>query len=547
MTDGLVRRAIVAQLTLLMLSATWAYAEPPSPKQPVLVLKATARFTDRGSALIRGADAKAPLALQVTPAWAVSTSEILGRGGSRKYYRSAAALGLVFFKSRAVDIGRSPVEIAEADEQFGVRSERSSWVACANRARPGLTALGVHGTIIHRRGGASVPFLKLAPSADPGLGIGLREDGRVVGVGPVLVRSEGTYCALYGKHVLAHAIESLEVIKENVASALAPEAAALNATADMLAFKDAEAAYDGPIDAFFELSMGHPWRPDLLRDAFRPFLHLAPDKVAACLAAVESFRPLIQKSARMDVLEGELLVKAGRVAEGISLLRSALSDPTSDWESRVSLVKLSFGHHERSAEFLRKVLPLPVAPCPLEDCADLGAGLLRYGKLGAARRLLRRATSAPTAESNTFREYGAVLHKEGEFEEALSALRVALAAPDAPVEWYTDLGDVFLGMDDAKAAERAYSVVVEALGEDALSLRRRAWARLRSGDSDGAIEDLKRATTLAPRDPLGWSLAARIAMACSDRALLDEALMKLDEIDPPSAMRIRKLVKEGGR
>lgn len=540
-------RACVAATVLAVGLAPRAEAELPRS-----VMEATAALARHVLTDETGRAAGSALAVKIAPGWAVTTIEFLDsrseEGLRPSCYRSSLTPGLLYLRVKPGQGGAEPLSLVAGAGRLGSRADRCNWMAVAGPLSPGLVTLQVRELQFRDFASTGTQFVRIEDlNARAGLGLGMREDGQCCGVAATFLRDGAWYGVLHSKRALDRALRGLESLTPKQIEVTAVEAGLLGALIDVLLSGNMRRGYGALLNAYAELPKRHAWKLDLLALMLELPSQDRPGTEIAQLDLIEGGRSFVQESGSLRVIEGQLLVRAGRVSEGLNMIRPCLADPASAWKARATLIELSTEIPAKRSELMKGVLPLPSSECPIGAAGKLGTHLLMLGALPAARRLLGRAVQAPLVEPAELRAYASLLRREGDQEGALRALRAALVSPLANVHWYGELGDLLGETGDLEGALRAYDFLVGAVDASALLLAKRAWLRSRSGDAVGAMTDAERVVALAPRDTDAWALIGRAAVNCGDEGVYAAVLRQLDEVAPDFTKRLRHLWSKNKR
>ena len=141
-------------------------------------------------------------------------------------------------------------------------------------------------------------------------------------------------------------------------------------------------------------------------------------------------------------------------------------------------------------------------PTP-RDVVRLAAVLSSRGELESSLRVLQPVVSGPEADALALDQAGWVLQKMGRLREAAERYRSALAAGipgGRSAQTHTRLAGVLERLGNVSEAAREHDAAVAAERPNAGTFFERGMFRLRRGDTQGAIRDLREAVR---RDP-GW-------------------------------------------
>jgi tetratricopeptide (TPR) repeat protein len=141
-------------------------------------------------------------------------------------------------------------------------------------------------------------------------------------------------------------------------------------------------------------------------------------------------------------------------------------------------------------------------PTP-RDVVRLAAVLSSRGELDSSLRVLQPVVAGPDADALALDQAGWVLQKMGRLREAADRYRQALAAgipSGRSAQTHTRLAGVLERLGNVSEAAREHDAAVAAERPNAGTFYERGMFRLRRGDTEGAIRDLREAVR---RDP-GW-------------------------------------------
>lgn len=126
-----------------------------------------------------------------------------------------------------------------------------------------------------------------------------------------------------------------------------------------------------------------------------------------------------------------------------------------------------------------------------------------------AEQAFRKALQIDPRSSDAARHLAFVLYSRHDFDGAAREAQNAIALDPADVHAYGVLGDAYLEIGRYDQARQAYQTMMERHG-DLYAYSRRAGLKTMTGDTDGAMEDLKRAiddgrANRRPRESLAWA------------------------------------------
>jgi tetratricopeptide (TPR) repeat protein len=265
-----------------------------------------------------------------------------------------------------------------------------------------------------------------------------------------------------------------------VLAMVAAVAAALVAQQASAGLKQADADYRAGVDALSHSDL------NAALDDFQNVVRLAP-------TASQGHSAL-----------GAVLVRLGRTSEGIQELERALSIQPSDNAAQLNLALAYEGNSQPS-----KALPL-------------------FAKLEAASRAAKRPLASATLVS-----YAHALASTGQLKAAIVRMKQVAARDPRNADAQNDLGTLYAQLEDWPNARLAFAAVVESRPDFALG-HLRLGLTLQALHQPGALDELKKANRLAPRDSvISLELGNALAAAGQD----DEALPMLQrasELDPSS-------------
>jgi tetratricopeptide (TPR) repeat protein len=238
------------------------------------------------------------------------------------------------------------------------------------------------------------------------------------------------------------------------------------------------------------------------------------------------------------------LVRQGRDAEAVTLLRSRLHDKPDDIPARKLLVRVlamngDVGAVQKEVDELSARLP-PDDPTPqleLGHAYELGhkfeealaaydsaadrapknpagptEGGLRaahWGEAEDAKVRLEEAVRRGSRDPNVFHALGLVRLKLGDAVGAEQAYRTGLMLDPDALENYLGLATAAIVRDDALAALGAYEALLKKRPKFAAAELGRAWALAKLGRADEARKAIDRAESLgAPKDSIAKQRAA---------------------------------------
>ncbi|HEY1904176.1 MAG TPA: tetratricopeptide repeat protein [Terracidiphilus sp.] len=265
-----------------------------------------------------------------------------------------------------------------------------------------------------------------------------------------------------------------------VVAMIAAVAPALLAQQPSASLKQADADYRAGVDALSHSDL------NTALDDFQNVVRLAP-------AASQGHSAL-----------GAVLVRLGRTSEGIQELERALAIQPSDSAAQLNLALAYEGSGQPS-----KALPL-------------------FAKLEAASRTAKHPLASATLAS-----YSHALAATGQLKAAAARMKPVVARDPRNADTQNDLGTLYAQLEDWPNAKLAFSAVVGARPDFALG-HLRLGLTLLALHQPGALDELKKANQLAPRDAiialeLGKALAAT---GQDDQAL--PVLQQASERDPSS-------------
>jgi tetratricopeptide (TPR) repeat protein len=201
---------------------------------------------------------------------------------------------------------------------------------------------------------------------------------------------------------------------------------------------------------------------------------------------------------------GAVLVRLGRAKEGIHELERALAIQPGDSSAQLNLA-LAYEQNGQTA----KALPL-------------------FAKLEAASRASKHVLAPATLAS-----YARALAATGQLKAATVKMKQAVAPDPRDPNMQNDLGTLYAQLEDWPNAKLAFSAALEARPDFAVA-HLRLGLTLQALHQPGAMDELSKASRLAPRDPMiALELGKALASAGQDEQALP-VLQRASELDPAS-------------
>ncbi|MBB6142909.1 tetratricopeptide (TPR) repeat protein [Silvibacterium bohemicum] len=202
---------------------------------------------------------------------------------------------------------------------------------------------------------------------------------------------------------------------------------------------------------------------------------------------------------------GAILLRLGRTSEAIRELEKALAITPSD---RSAQLNLAFAY-EQSGE-ARKALPW-------------------FAKLEAASRLEKSALPP-----YIFASYSRALAATQQFPAAISNMKLAVAGDPQNAEWQDELGSLYAQRQDWADATKAFTAALQ-LSPDSAMVHLHLGITLQAGQQPGALDELKKASQLAPQNAaIALQLGQALANAGQDAQAIP-VLRHALELDPALA------------
>jgi len=220
---------------------------------------------------------------------------------------------------------------------------------------------------------------------------------------------------------------------------------------------------------------------------------------------------------RSDIalFRAEILIRADRMQEAAACLRDALKhDPKMQGGYRqLGMVLERLGDREGAQEAFR--LAVETEPGDAGGWLLRGKSLLEQGKLKEAVASLEQACQLDPDSANAFYPLFRAQTRLGNREAAQVALRKFQQLKKLEK---ADNGIMGAGMADDEATMRSFT---------ASAHRSAAAVLMKEGNTPAAEDHLRQAIRIAPQDPAGYELLARL---CVTKGMLAEARTNLEEV-----------------
>ena len=208
---------------------------------------------------------------------------------------------------------------------------------------------------------------------------------------------------------------------------------------------------------------------------------------------------------------GAVLVRVGRLNEGIRELEKALAIQPGDSSAQLNLAVA----YEQSGQ-AAKALPL-------------------FQKLEAASRSSKQPLTPGTLAS-----YGRALAGTGQIRPAIARMKEAAARDPRTVEFQDELGTLYAKVADWTDAKQAFSAAI-AVSPDFATAHLHLGLTLNALGLAGGLEELTKADELDPRNAvIGLELGRALANAGQDEQALP-VLQQASKLDPASTMAAYQL------
>ena len=171
------------------------------------------------------------------------------------------------------------------------------------------------------------------------------------------------------------------------------------------------------------------------------------------------------------------------------------------------------------------------------NLVEQGIGYLSAGDLPRGVAILRLAGKSDPQNSTILFNLGMALSDLGELVEAISCLEKATQLCPSDARAFTALGVAYVRSKKPVEAQRALETAVRLDPEDSYALRNLGGMLLTIPDQAGRSRELlKKATELAPNDPMAWMGLANAEEALGNMADADAAYLKVIQIKPYGPM-----------
>lgn len=195
--------------------------------------------------------------------------------------------------------------------------------------------------------------------------------------------------------------------------------------------------------------------------------------------------------------------------------------PDAERRAEEAQAAASSGDWAGAAKAWRKAISMRGAGCPPEWRLHLGTALERLGDWPQAATSYRTAIARQPARPSWHAKLGRALEETGEYEEAVAALREAIerqGTQEARANWYVRLGRCLERCGSLEEAVEVYATALEAVGEasPARLFLRLAAAQRRLRSFSEAEQTLDRARERYPDDVGLAAESAEVAMARRD-------------------------------
>ena len=223
-----------------------------------------------------------------------------------------------------------------------------------------------------------------------------------------------------------------------------------------------------------------------------------------------------------DLGQAQQLLEQNQAADALRLFEAALSANPESLEAQLGRAEAlsRLGRHDEALALHDRL----ASAVPLSEELKYQRGLALF-RAGAADRAAPIFEAAVRAEPNDWRRHwrlGDALYAVRDWQGALKAYDTALtlAGDAAPKGLWRSRGDAFIAIDGLSDAEASYTFALGLDPADSPSRLRRAQARWRAGDLNGATEDIdyliNNSTELASAEV--WVAKGGVALAQGDRS-----------------------------
>lgn len=243
-------------------------------------------------------------------------------------------------------------------------------------------------------------------------------------------------------------------------------------------------------------------------------------------AAVQSFKKAteIKKELLSLVALGNALVKLGRDSEAQTAYQDALKLDSSSFKALQGLgvLHLKARRYAEAEDSFRK--SIQISPDDAAGFYNLGLLLAEQGRIDEAKESFKAAAERKAPYPEASLQLAALYLRERKADDAEAELRaVSLHQPRNP--------DVWLGLAQVAELKEDYALAIsnldKALAIDPAYLRvkiNRAVVKVKSGDKEGGISELKALAAAEPKDAavqgaLGWALMQSKDYAGAEAAL----------------------------
>ncbi len=234
------------------------------------------------------------------------------------------------------------------------------------------------------------------------------------------------------------------------------------------------------------------------------------------------------------------LWSAGEAKEAVQLSRDvALQHPGDFGINFQAGMLLSFSGQGRAADAVRYYsAALASRPDSLVAANNLGAELVKNGERDEAIQVLKRIISIHPDAAILPANLGGILEGSGRLAEALESYRTAFSLEPQDPRIHEHVARALKRMGQLEEAQTAYAEALELYPDDAsLWLSYGAMLCDQLDDANGAVHAFEKVVEISPEDLKGWRnlVIARVKIGDSEGALL--ALGKLAELEPPSVWK----------
>lgn len=170
-----------------------------------------------------------------------------------------------------------------------------------------------------------------------------------------------------------------------------------------------------------------------------------------------------------------------------------------------------------------------------QTALDLVAATLNAGASGdETARLERIRVAALLGAAQSYNDLGQAQDAQARLAELQAFAPLEAMPPPAARSTRFELGRAALLARDHRRAEALFTALIDAAPERPAAYANRAQARLGLDDLSGALDDLRRAVELDPRDPAYRYALARVAAAAGDVRAAVEAAEVAERLAPNS-------------